>query len=114
MFNLNAKTFLLLSLSVLLTGSALAAPAKKKIRLAPGAACYVWNKNVVVKPDEIPAGAFVDNATGFNQHNIKECSEVQALRDNAIFIMWEGYLRVKKEGSYRFTVNTNRDQNCRA
>lgn len=93
-------------LAVLICSTVLAAPAaaKKKKRLAPGASCYAWNENTKNKPDSIPAGGFVDEAVHFHAKNIRACDELRELNVGKCFILWKGYLRVNKAGSYRFTL----------
>ena len=93
-------------LLMLLLGVSLTAAPKKKIRIAPGAACYVWNQDTINKPNTVPTGAFVDESTGFSSDNIHKCEELRTLREN-IFIMWDGYLRIPKTGKYRFTLSVS-------
>ena len=94
-----SKTFLLAA--ALLTGISLT--AKEKIRIAPGASCYVWNANTKSKPNTVPNGGFVDEATGFFAKNIHQCEELKSIGGRC-FIMWEGYLQVPKTQDYRFTL----------
>ena len=88
----------------ILVGAVLCAAPAKKIRIAPGALCYAWNKNTLNKPDTVPAGGFVDESTHFTGRNIYKCQELINIK-SAAFIMWEGYLRVPKNGNYRFTLS---------
>lgn len=78
--------------------------AKPKVRLAPGASCYVWNENTFAKPDSAHTGAFVDDGEFFDALNCHSCSELKEIKEN-FFIMWEGYLQVPKSDTYRFTMN---------
>lgn len=80
--------------------------AKPKIRLAPGASCFVWNENTKFKPSGVPNGGFVDEGNHFCAKNIHACEELKAV-DAACFIMWEGYLQVLKTDEYRFSLVTN-------
>ena len=77
---------------------------KKKIKLAPGASCYVWSENTQNKPDNVPNGGFVDEANFFDALNIRVCEELRNIESGG-FIMWEGYLQVHESGDYRFTLN---------
>ncbi len=76
---------------------------KAKTRLAQGAACYAWNENTFVKPKTLPVGGFVDMATEFKGENVKVCEELRNL-NRFNFIMWEGFLKVPKDETYRFTL----------
>ena len=98
------KTILLAA--ALLTGICLT--AKEKIRIAPGASCYVWNVNTKSKPNTVPNGGFVDEGTGFNARNIHRCEELKSIGGQC-FVMWEGYLQVPKTQDYRFTLTIPND-----
>ena len=95
------KRLLLLCMALLLCSTVSAA---KKIKLAPGASCYAWSVNTKNKPDSVPNGGFVDEATVFRGNNIHVCDELKNIHHNS-FIMWEGYLQIPKAGDYRFTLN---------
>ena len=94
------KRLLLLCMALLLCSTLSA----KKVKLAPGASCYAWSVNTKNKPDSVPNGGFVDEATAFRGLNIHVCDELKNIHHKS-FIMWEGYLQIPKAGEYRFTLN---------
>lgn len=102
---MNVRTVFAVAIAALLSTALYAAP-KKKIRIAPGATCYVWNQNTINKPQTIPVGGFVDEGIKFAPRNIHQCQELRNITSKS-FIMWEGYLRVPKAGAYRFTMTLN-------
>ena len=97
---MSIKKIMLAAMAILVCTGAYAKP---KVRLAPGAKCYVWNENTTVKPQTPAVGAFVDNADFFDGLNIKECNETKNI-DDYFFVMWEGYLQVPQSGNYIFNL----------
>lgn len=94
------KKFMFICMALLVCGTLCA----KKIKLAPGTSCYAWSANTKNKPDTVPNGGFVDEATAFCGKNIHVCDELRNIHGKC-FIMWEGYLQIPKAGDYRFTLN---------
>ena len=101
----------LIALFAVIAVSALYA-APKQIKIAQGAACYVWNQDVVNKPESVPAGGFVDTATEFAAKII--CSKKGLGRlDGCFFAMWEGFIKVPRTDNYRFTLVSAAGANVR-
>lgn len=93
----------LIALFAVIAVSALYA-APKQIKIAQGAACYVWNKNVVNKPEGVPAGGFVDTETGFRLGTLRHHDGLGQLANTCCFIMWEGFVKIPRTDDYRFTL----------
>ncbi len=97
------KKMFIITVALLACTGLFAQEGKQKIRLAPGTACYAWNENTFVKPKSVPVGGFVDMAAGFRGGNIRVCEELRNLKAHN-FVMWEGFLRVPKDDTFRFTL----------
>lgn len=104
---MSMKKIMLAAMAILVCSGVYAKPAKK-VRLAPGAACYVWNEDTTTKPQTPATGAFVDTCDFFEALNIKKCNETKNIERN-FFVMWEGYLQVPQSGDYVFNLQPRGD-----
>jgi hypothetical protein len=102
---MSIKKIMLAAMAILVCTGAYAKP---KVRLAPGAACYVWNEDTTTKPQTPATGTFVDTCDFFDAWNIEKCNETKNIEKN-FFVMWEGYLQVPQNGDYVFNLQTRSD-----
>ena len=91
---------------LLLAGMVSLCANAKEVKLAPGAACFVWNEDTPVMPKSVPVGGFVDNGIGFDEHNIRR--KINGL-NYRFFAVWEGYVKIPKAGNYAFVLTTDNE-----
>lgn len=89
--------------ALLLAGMVSLCANAKEVKLAPGAACFVWNEDTPVMPKSVPVGGFVDNGIKFHVDNIS--GKIGGL-NSRFFAVWEGYVKIPKAGNYAFVLTT--------
>ena len=94
---------------LLLAGMVSLCANAKEVKLAPGAACFVWNEDTPVMPKSVPVGGFVDNGIGFNAENTR--GKIDGL-SHRFFAVWEGYVKIPKAGNYAFVLTTEDNVNA--
>ncbi len=100
----------ILTAAILLAGfTGVADDLPDSIKVAPGAACYVWKENVSDKPAGEPVSGFVDTAKRFHAFNIQPVPELEKLTADSshLFIFWEGFLRIQRSSNYTFVIHGN-------